>query len=438
MTQEFSFDVSWLPQSYGPPAISATAASLTIRVGNQIATRNDDDWSKSIENSARLALYPLACWLADCWWRLRWESEPSARYLPGSDWRMAHELAAAGHGFLWPNLTFASDSQSVQIVGRPTNPLSEEPVRFLADFAEAVPADVFEREIDNLLGLVLARLRALGQEDTGLQYLWNEVCKERRDPEIATLRRFEAVLGFDPKEAPQGLLDRIISLSNRAGEQAAEEIAPACAGPDPAGALNAIEEIASLPGIKGTQSPANVLRKELRPSLAGPFMPWERGRSLARDVRLSHGWNGQPLSDESVASLLGIRDSDLKPSWSDSAAPVVGLAIRESGNEMRLHFRKRNRAGRRFEAARLLCDELIAPDTDQWLSATDSRTSRQKVQRAFAAELLCPIENLDEFLSGDYTQERIEDAAEHFGISPLAISSHLANNKRISRWANTL
>jgi hypothetical protein len=176
----------------------------------------------------------------------------------------------------------------------------------------------------------------------------------------------------------------------------------------------------------------------LRPSLASLFMPWERGRSLARDVRLSYGWNDRPLSDESGASLLGIREADLKPSRSDSAAPVVGLAIRELGNAMRLHFRRRNRAGLRFEAARLLCDELVAPDSDQWLSATDTRTSRQKVQRAYAAELLCPIEHLDEFLSGDYTQERIEDAAEHFGISPLAISSHLANNNRIGRWTNAL
>jgi hypothetical protein len=350
---------------------------------------------------------------------------------------MAHELAAAGHGFLWPNLTFTSDSQSIRVLGRPTNPLSEEPVRFLADFAEAVPADVFEREIDNLLGLVLARLRALGQEDTGLERLWNDVCKERRDPELATLRRFEAVLGFDPQEAPQGLLNRMISLSNRAGEQAAEEIAPACAGPDPAGALNAIEEIASLPGIKSSPRAADLLREQLRP-LAIPAMPWERGRSLARAVRIRHGWDGQPLTDESVASLLGISGADLKPSWSDSAAPVLGLVIREPGNEMRLHFRKRNRAGLRFEAARLLCDELVAPDSDQWLPATDSRTSRQKIQRAFAAELLCPINSLDEFLSGDYTPERIEDAAERFGISPLAISSHLANNNRISRWADAL
>ena len=350
---------------------------------------------------------------------------------------MSHELAAAGHGFLWPNLTFASDSQSIRVLGHPTNPLSEEPVRFLADFAEAVPADIFEREIDNLLELVLARLRALGQEDTGLERLWNDVCKERRDPKLATLRRFEAVLGFDPQDAPQGLLNRLISLSNRAGEQAAEEIAPACAGPDPAGALNAIEEIASLPGIKSSPHAADLLREQLRP-LAIPAMPWERGRSLARAVRKSHGWNGQPLTDDSVASLLGITGADLKPSRSDSAAPILGLAIRKTGNEMRLHFRKRNRAGVRFEAARLLCDALIAPDSDKWLPATDSRTSRQKVQRAFSAELLCPIKSLDEFLSGDYTPERIEDAAEHFGISALAISSHLANNNRISRWADTL
>ena len=350
---------------------------------------------------------------------------------------MAHELAAAGHGFLWPNLTFASDSQSIQVIGHPTNPLSEEPVRFLADFTEAVPADVFESGIDNFLELVLARLRALGQEGTGLERLWNEVWKERRDPPLAALRRFEAVLGFDPQEAPRGLLDRMISLSNRAGEQAAEEIAPACAGPDPTGALNAIEQIASLPGIEGSSHAADLLREQLPPEDA-PSIPWERGRSLARAVRASHGWNGDPLSDESVASLLGIRKADWKPSWGDSAAPVLGLAIRESGNEMRLHFRKRNLAGLRFEVARLLCEELIAPDTDKWLPATGSRTSRQKIQRAFAAELLCPIESLDDFLSGDYTPERIEDAAERFGISPLAISSHLANHNRISRWANTL
>jgi len=438
MNVPLSFDVSWLPPSYGLPPVSVTAANLLIRVGDQIATRNDDEWSKSVENSARLALYPLALWMAGCWWRLRWESEPS-RNAPGSDWRMAHEFGAAGNGFLWPNLKFSSDSQSIQVVGHPTNPLSEEPVRFLTDFVENVPAEAFERAIDDFLGLVLARLRAVGLENSDLERLWNDVCQERRDPEMAILRRFEAVLGFDPAEAPSALLNRMVSLLARAGERAAEEIAPACAGPDPTGALNAIEELASLPGIRGSERTAHDLRPKLL-AMESPQMlrPWEQGRSLARAVRQIQGWNGQRLDDDSVTSLLGIRAVDLRPSLGDGNAPVLGLAVRESGNDVRLHFRKRNLAGLRFEAARFLCDELLAPKNDRWLPTTDSRTSRQKVQRAFAAEFLCPIQSLDDFLSGDYSQERIEDAAEYFGISPLAVSSHLVNNNRISAWANTL
>jgi hypothetical protein len=431
MNGNFSFDVSWLPQSSGPAPVSSTAANLTIRIGSQIATRNDDDWSKSVENSARLALYPLALWLAGSWWRLRWEAEPPSS-LPGSDWRMSHELGAVGHGFLWPNLKFASDSQSIQVVGRPTNPLSEEPVRFLADFEETIPADAFERAIDDFIGLVLARLRAVGVENSDLEQLWHEVLRERREPKTAMIRRFEAVLGFDPEDAPGHLLDRMLALLSQAGERAAEEIAPACAGPDPAGALNAIERIASLPGIKGTERMADALRGKLSTTTVPTLRPWEQGRSLARAVRSSQGWNGQPLNDESVGSLLGMRATDLAPTRSGESHPILGLAVRESGGELRMHFRKRNRVGRRFEAARLLCDELIAPQGDRWLPATNSRTNRQKIQRAFAAEFLCPIQSLDDFLSGDYSQDRIEEAAEHFGISPLAVSSHLANNGRIS------
>jgi hypothetical protein len=81
------------------------------------------------------------------------------------------------------------------------------------------------------------------------------VCNERRDPELATLRRFEAVLGFDPQEAPQGLLDRVLSLSTRAGEQAAEEIAPACAGPDPAGGAERHREYRIASGYQGYSRP---------------------------------------------------------------------------------------------------------------------------------------------------------------------------------------
>ena len=56
----------------------------------------------------------------------------------------------------------------------------------------------------------------------------------------------------------------------------------------------------------------------------------------------------------------------------------------------------------------------------------------QKMQRAFAAELLAPIEELKAFVGRDLLPERIEDAGEHFDISPLAIRSHLANHGLLS------
>ncbi len=62
---------------------------------------------------------------------------------------------------------------------------------------------------------------------------------------------------------------------------------------------------------------------------------------------------------------------------------------------------------------------------------TDAGTSRQKLQRAFAAEFLCPIDSLRSYLGDEFRQEAFEDAAEHFGISEKAVTSHLANHHLI-------
>ena len=55
------------------------------------------------------------------------------------------------------------------------------------------------------------------------------------------------------------------------------------------------------------------------------------------------------------------------------------------------------------------------------------------MQRAFAAEFLCPIDELRSFLNGEFFTESFEEASEYFGISERAIVSHLANNHLIPR-----
>jgi Zn-dependent peptidase ImmA (M78 family) len=89
---------------------------------------------------------------------------------------------------------------------------------------------------------------------------------------------------------------------------------------------------------------------------------------------------------------------------------------------------------RRFALSRLIGDHLITANNERLLPLTRMITGRQKFQKAFAQELLCPFMELKEFL-GDSppNNEIIEDAAYHFEVSPLVIGTALVNKKLLDR-----
>jgi len=424
MTSRFSIDVSWLPGCVGPPEVRDTAAILTITIGDAVATRVEDTWAKTVQPATRVSVYPLALWIASSWWRLRWESRPF-RTAPDLSWRMAHEMPASGRGFLWPALAFDSDGEEVTAISRPSSPLSDEPFRYLADFQENIEASVFERTVDAFLKLVLARLEAVGIKETHLQSIWEDLEEERKDSALSRRRKIEAQLGFEPDDAPNDLLDRLDQLSFRAGAAAVEELAPVCAGVQPEHVLAQIEQFAELPGREGHIA---------LPSFSAAYrseaaVPWERGRELAKLVRKACGLGSGPIVDRDLAGFLKIPEEELQRTTSTGIRPPVGLAIRNGDDgRVKLLFRKRNGPALRFEAARFLAEMISAPETDHWLPTTDSTTARQKVQRAFAAEFLAPIEALRDFLKGDFSTEAIEVGSEYFGVSELAVKSHLANH----------
>jgi hypothetical protein len=424
-------ELDWLPPFQGAEEVGRTSAAIQMRFGAETATRFEDEFSQSVQHAARVSAYPLAAWLAQSWWRLRWEPLPSRiRLVPDeipadSNWRMSHEIPAAGYGFIWPQVVFASDGEAIQVSCRPSPPLSSEPVRYLSEFDLSVPAQDFERAVDSFIDLVLRRLDALGE--TELHVLWGEVLAERADPVEAAARKMEARLGYDPDEAPLALVERLLDLASEAGSSAADEIAPVCAGSQPAETLNEVMELASQPGVSG---------RITVPVEAGGggwgSQPWERARRLAKAVRASLGVGVRPLSDDALADVLQIRTVDLSGSTRLLPHAPIGLAVRDgAGDGLKLLFRKRNKPGRRFEAARFLADHLYAEQPDRWLPITDAATARQKLQRAFAAEFLCPIDSLRAYLGDEFLPEAFEDAAEHFGISEMAVKSHLANHTSV-------
>lgn len=432
MASEFAIHVDWVSDDFGPDELRHTSALITIAVNHRIVTRVEDEWSKTVRPEVRLPAYPLALWFASSWWRLEWEPPP-----PGPvtlSWRMAHEMAAAGQGLLWPPITFESDGEMLDISWHPTELSPAEPVRYLDNHHNTVPLGVFEDAIDAFVELTLARLDAMGIEGRELRSLWREVSEERRTEAAARYRQIEARLGFDPDDAREGAVNDLVSLAAKAGGDAVNEIATACAvSENPVGVLREIIHRTSASRIEARMQPTPELKRASARS--GPMeTAGARGFRLAHVARAAWGLESGPVTDQTLSELLSIQDEVLKNQSERSLAPV-GLAIRNGrADKLELLFQRRSRTGRRFEASRFMADNLTAPPADHWLPATSARTARQKLQRAFAIELLAPIDDLVDHLGGDYSDEAFDEAGQYYGISPLAVQSHLANNGVIPRF----
>jgi hypothetical protein len=436
MNNGFSATAEWLSSENGLPEVRSTAAFVAIAFGDLVATRHLDEWSQTVRSAPRLSAYPLATWFAHNWWRLLWEPSTVAMRQK-HEWRMAHEMPAAGYGFIWPRLIFDSDGSNVDAHCLPSRAIGPQTVKYLERFNASVPASEFERTLDRFISLVISRLDALNVTETELHALWAELNEERKDPEASRLRRWEARLGFDPDEAPGGLLQRLQKLMSEAGAAATEEVAPACAGDHAAQTFSEIVKLAKTAGVPGRISIKLPDFSSPIGKTSGDPEPWRWSKELARQVRKQVASQDKPITDNELAGLLGIQSPVLLMKGDEHPKPL-GLAVRNSHpGEAKFIFRRMGRTARRFEAARFLADSIIAPSDDKWLPETDAKTVRQKAQRAFAAEFLCPIESLVEFLGGDYSSEAINDAADHFSVSTTAVVSQLQNNNVIGAEIRT-
>lgn len=401
----------------------ATAAWIDMYVDNISLTRNQDVWAETVRDNVFVSAYPLAMWFASSWWRLNHEPLPMQQ--PGHDWRMAHELAAANHGFVWPRAIFIPDGETIRVWAGPSMTLNQS-VQYL-QVLEA-PKDIqlagFQQSVERFIHSVLARLDAKGCAGSNLAHLWAFVQEDLADPEAFRRRKLEAELGFDPEECPEQALNAALQWESQVGDAALSELAPAIAASGAAPDLALIGQLATSSGIIGTPdvSPNSIDHLE-------HGAPWERAVHDARALRYKMGNVSDPISDRSLHDLLGI-SNEAATNWS---APVgrspVAIAIPQNARQLKFIPRRRNLAGRRFELARFLGECLRpSPNEVRWLASTDLSTSRQKYQRAFAAEFLCPIDSLMSFLGGDFSSYAIEEAAAEFDVSEQTVTSLLQNN----------
>jgi len=248
-----NFICNWLVAGNDAPEYRQTMAMLEMHLGNVNLLKNQDVWSKTIRESVLVSTYPLAMWLTSAWWRLNWEPLPAHGVGPSVDWRMAHEMGAANHGFVWPQIIFASDHEVMQVWAVPLNVNENQSVRYLNGLE--IPASIsltdFQTGVENFITAVLDRLAALGCKNTELLNLWQLVQEERSDQESAKYRRLEAEMGFDPDECPEELMKKALVLDKKMGTAALSELAPVYGKSATQTPLVTIEEIADSPGLVG-------------------------------------------------------------------------------------------------------------------------------------------------------------------------------------------
>lgn len=419
-------ETKWEQLGVGSPEERACFAAIGIRHGPHWLTEADDQFVNRVREQVPLSTYRLAEWVAWNWWRLRWEPRRNS-----DDWALAHRMSTIGGGYIWPNITVLSDGERIILSAKPTMPCAAEPIRYISDFVAVVRAAEFEGAIDLFIDRVRGQLRAEDVQITNLDKIWEDVLMERADPEVAFERRMEAMLGCDPDEADDATLRQLLEDAQKLGREGIAEVAADQSAHRDVPTAAQISELARNQGFGTRPSDAAKLSDSVILPERSSVPAWRRGAEAARALRQQEGLGSGPLSNDKLADLSGVSRDAI--GGHRGSGNTFSFALDQGADAGRLVLRAKWETGRRFEVARLLGDRIAGWTKEPLLPATRAHTYRQRLQRSFAAELLCPFEILDDELEGDYSDESIEDAARRYNVSDRTVRTLLVNHGRLSR-----
>ncbi len=408
-----------------PAADEVTLSEIVIEAAEDTLAQVLDLETGRVRNGANLSAYRLAEWLTWNWWRLRWEpAHQNVQRDRSLEWRQAHETAGIGRGWLWPDVKILSDGLRIELDVRPSSETRTERLRYMSDKRTVVSAEAFEAGVDDLVGRVLERLGRSPVPDSDLAMAWRELAAERNDAELTMYRMIEACRGFDVDQADPGQIEQIIADGDELGASAISEVAA-----DQFLTAKELHEAATNSGFD-TDPGSGADPLDGSWDGLGNIAPWRVGADAAVSLRSRERLGDDQVSDVRLAELCG---SDGRALDKLGTGGPMAFTLHANGHGSRVVLRSKWRTGRRLELARLLADRLLVETAESLRPATRAATYRQKMQRAFAAELLCPVASLVEFLNDDFSDEAREEAAGRFDVSSFAVTAVLVNNGKLDR-----
>lgn len=409
----FTFSAVW-------PKTDDDVAEFSLRLGDNVISRIADTQKGTVRDRFRASSTSLAFWLADNWWRLRWETIKDAKF-PSVDWRLRHELNSASGGALWPRAMIFSVGDRIAFAPSIGKKVVDGPQSYFDFKIGMVAADDYEQELDRLFFAVIEHC-ANTVDGKALRALLQQITTERNNPDLAGWRRLEACLGFDPDQAPDEVIDALVILQDVAGEDGVEEAAHAQPGPDSAQSLRSVIAATRASTVEVDLSLADGLVSDMiAPRYASP---WELAEVAATTLRSIIGVRSGPLDRKVFEEVFKARWDNLKSATATARKLPYGARI-GSKTKSRVALQNSNPHDIRFELVRQLGDAVWRKDTGFGI-VSRAKSDRQKFQRAFANNLLCPFDDLQQALDvSDPTALAMERAARKFGVHPSVVRNQL-------------
>ena len=432
---ELSFDIDWVDaEGINGPELSATWASLRIRVGDSIVTRVLDGRAKTVRDFVYVPLYPLAEWLATNWWFLTHEMENPAKE-GDPEFHRRHALRAGREGYAYPDLEMVTTGARTRLVWK-RDSLRWSRAEFLDQGETWVDSAMFRDACADLVDQVIRRLDAFDVDGTLLQDEWKAI--QSVDDEEAQYCIAAAGLGWDPYDLDEGRRLWVLDLAERLGSLLGEAV-PAFVETDPLPWLSIVDDSERAKQFNSLSlERLRSFRDDALPFVAWGLDPWSAGYDCARLLRRSLNLDGETLPTmERLATALdedaaAVEKVTTKRVWLGDWPALVDAMITRNEYELpAFAFRRRSEESRRFHFCRALAEVLLSPDSDTLL--TRAHSERQQRNRAFAAEFLAPSAGLRSRISTTVVDsEDIDELATEFGVSSLVIE-HQIKNHRIAR-----
>ena len=341
-------------------------------------------------DEATVSAYPIAEALAFDWWRLFGRRD--------DEFRLFNHRC----GYAFPDLRMSYDGERFTATCKAREYFNP-PVFFYRSARQVLSKDRAESENGGLIDQVLERLQASDVPRSALTLRWERVRASIEDADERAFCEAAGAMGLDPYALP----DQAANFIEQAGallegEALLEFLSGLPVGGAKANRLNDVLKWIGVCEARPRYKSRLPLVEDLRqnPSASKersePNAPWARGYRCARRVRsaINAGLAERFRSVSALARRLGA------PNFS-SAAPISGVRalVQSDQGDVRVHLGGGHRARQRPDSAlfafgRAVGDAIGGPLAARSVVNDLHDASRQALGRAFAAELLAPIEEI--------------------------------------------